>query len=227
MVAITLIASVSTFAQTKITGFGKLQLGMTLSELPELKEAIPVSNSTDFFRYVYDKTDGTTWYTLIADTTQKNPSCGSLDKKVSEYHVGEYKVTETISVKNVTLKFYDSKLISIKTSLLGMSDILNTKFGEGNLDLKEKDRTFVNGYGAKFIKTDKTYTTTWVTNVPNVTLESVLMIWYNDSGEKLSINYVKLENSSYNNKIKSAENDVITRIEKREQDKKKSLVSGF
>ena len=212
-------------AQNKITGFGKLQLGMSVYDIPELSKAKKVTTSVQYFTSVYNNTSKNV-YEVICDTTEKYPQ-GIYDTRVREFQIGKYNVTESIEVTNITLKFFNDKLYSIDIKDSKLNELLTAKYGDGELTSKEEDHTFQNGYGATFVKTDRTFTTTWKTDEPNVTCKSVLMSWYNDHGEHNVIAYTILEDDSHKDEINDASKIIEDRIAKRIADKKKQDLDGF
>jgi len=225
MVAIILIASVSVFAQTKITGFGKLQLSVTVKDIPELSEAKRVNNN-DYFTKVYGN-KSSACYESVLDTTYLYSSFGSLDKRVRIFQIGKLQITENIELKDVTLKFFNDTLYSINIKDSKVDELLTIKYGTPKEDVKTKDNTFVNGYGAKFVKTDLTKTHTWETNNPNTVCWYTDMSWYNDKGEFRYAEYCVLYDKKIDKVVSTEEDMVKTRVRKREEDKKKALAAGF
>lgn len=220
-----LFFSLTISAQNKITGFGKLQLGMTVNDLPELSKAEKITSSDQYYRSVYKNTSRNI-YEVVCDTTEKYPQ-GSYDMRVREFQLGRYNVTESIEVVDITLKFFNDTLYSIQIGDNKLSDLLKTKYGEGDLTTKEEDHTFQNGYGATFVKTDKTFRTTWKTDNKNINCSSVLMSWYNDRGKQNILSYTILEDISHVNDIDKESAKVKDRISKRIADKKKKDLDGF
>lgn len=220
-----LFFTIATSAQNKITSFGKLQLGMSVNEIPQLSKAKKASTSDQYYKYVYNNISKNV-YEIVCDTTEKYPK-GTYDPRVREFQIGKYNVTESIEIKDITLKFFNDKLYSIDTKDSKLTDLLTAKYGDGTLTVKEEDHTFQNGYGAKFVKTDKTFTTTWETGNPNITCRSVLMSWYNDHGEQNIISFTILEDNSHIDEINKASTTIKDRIAKRIADKKKQDLGDF
>ena len=225
VVAIALIASISSYSQNKITGFGKIQIGMSVESLEELQNAKAVPNS-DFYTKVYKNTSKNI-YESVLDTTQKYISFGSLDKRVRVFQLGQLQLTENILLTDITLKFFNNKLYEIEVQDKKMDELMTSKFGNPKEDVKTKDNTFVNGYGTKFVKTDITTTHTWETGNLNLSCWYTDMYWYNDKGEIRYAGYAMLRDKSIGKQVEEEENKVIARINKREEDKKKDLVKGF
>lgn len=220
-----LFFTLTTSAQNKITGFGKLQLGMSVNDIPELSKAKKVTTSDQYYKSVYNNISKNV-YEVVCDTTEKYPY-GSYDTRVREFQIGKYNVTESIEVTDITLKFFNDKLYSIDIKDSKLKELLTAKYGDGKLTSKEEDHTFQNGYGATFIKTDRTFTTTWETDNQNVTCRTVLMSWYNDHGEKNIISFTILEDDSHKDEINGASTIIKDRIAKRIADKKKQDLDGF
>lgn len=208
-----------------INGYGKIQLGMDIKDLTELSGAVVVSSTSDYFDKVYEKRNKEV-YELVADTTSYYPTCGSLDKRVREFYIGAYPLTESITVNELKLKFFEGKLFHIECYGGSVNDLLEIKYGKGDLKVEKEDHTFVNGYGTKFVKTDEEYTTTWNTPKP-ISCYSILKSWYNDKGKELSYYKAYLYTTEYSKKIQEGEKEVTARIKAREEEKKKGLVQGF
>jgi hypothetical protein len=225
MVAITLIVSVSTFAQTKITGFGKIQLGMKVSDFTELQNAKPAKNSDYHYKVYKNTTDAV--YESVLDTTLVYPSFSSLDKRVRVFQIGKLQLTESITLTDVRLKFFEDKLYEIEIHDKKMDELMTLKFGSPKEDVKTKDNTFVNGYGVKSVKTDLTKTHTWETGDSTTSCWYTDMYWYSDKGELRYIGYAALFDKSISKKVEIEENKVTARIRQREEDKKKELAKGF
>jgi len=217
--------TLTTSAQNKITGFGKLQLGISVNDIPELSKAKKVTTSDQYYKSVYNNTSKNV-NEVVCDTLEKNPK-GTYDTRVREFQIGQYNVTESIVVTDITLKFFNDKLYSIDIKDSKLRELLEAKYGNGKLTTEKEDHTFQNGYGAKFVKTDKTYTTTWETDNQNVTCKSVLMSWYNDHGEQKIISFTILEDDSHTDEINEASTIIKDRIAKRIADKKKQDLDGF
>jgi hypothetical protein len=220
-----LFVGLTSFAQNKITGFGKLQLGALVSEIPELTNAKPVTEK-EFFSKVYENR-GTGIYESIYDSTSKYPSFGSLDKRVRVFQLGTLQITESVTLHDITLKFFNDKLYSVDIKDRQLDDLLTTKYGTPKEEIETKDHTFQNGYGATFVKTDITKRHNWETGDINIICYYTDLYWYNDKGKLNGINYAILHNKTISTLVGTEEKNVIARIDKREEDKKKSLVSGF
>jgi hypothetical protein len=209
----------------QINGFGKLQIGMSINELPELKNAYQITSSEDYYKYaIHNKSSAS--YEIVCDTNEAYPQ-GEYDPRVRMFQIGKLDLTENITVSDITLKFYKNKLYFIEVSDSKMEDLLKLKYGEGSLDVKKEDHTFQNGYGTTFIKTDQTFTRKWLVDKPNVNCEYVLMSWYNDQGEQNIIAYALLTDNTFNKEIEIANNEIKDRIKERIKAKKKSDLNGF
>ena len=225
LVVTMVFASFISYGQNKITGFGRIQLGMSVNELTELSDA-KLAGDDEYFSKVYENTTKNV-YEAKLDTLSRSSSFTTRTNKVRVFQVGQIKLTDNITLKDVTLKFFNDKLYSIQIKDDQIDDLITTKYGEGKVQTETKDHTFQNGYGAKFVKTDLKKEITWNSNDPQISCYYITNYWYNDSGKLLHYEYGNL---SYTNieKIVNNENEIVkARIDKREEDKKKSLVSGF
>ena len=220
-----LFVSQITYAQNKINGFGKLQLGMAVKDLPELSNA-KLASDKDFFNGVYGNISSSV-YEALSDTNKKYQSFGCLDKRVRIFQIGRLQLTDNITLYDITLNFFNDKLYRIEIKDKKLDELLTTKYGTPQEDIKTKDNTFQNGYGAKFVKTDITKTHKWETGNDNISCWYTDMYWYNDSGKLNYIGYALLSDKSIT-KLVEIESDIVkARITKREEDKKKDLVNGF
>jgi hypothetical protein len=226
MVTMITLTSFIGFGQQKISGFGKLQLGMSVNDIPELTNSIEVKNSNDYIMKVYQNTSNKV-YEVFADTTDKYNTMGSFDKRVRVFHLGNYNVTENINIKDVDLKFFNNKLYSIHVGDYKIDELLTTKYGEPKKDFEEKEKYYTNGYGMKITKKDQTFKHTYNTNIPNVECYYELMSWHDSKGEKLIVSFTILEDKIISDVVSKEVDMVKSRINKREEDKKKGLVSGF
>lgn len=217
--------SILSFAQNKITGFGKLQLGISLNDIPELTKAKKISSSDQYYSIVYVNRSRSA-YEVVCDTTEKYPQ-GYYDTRVRQFQIGKYDLTDKITVEDITLKFFNDTLFFIEIMDTKMSELMKTKYGEGKTDLKEVEHTFQNGYGATFIKTDQSFTTKWDAGSPDVECSYVLSGFYNDSGKQLFVHYALLQNTSHNEDIRTTNKMIIERIAKNIADKKKADLGGF
>ncbi len=208
-----------------ITGFGKLQLGMKISDIPELIDAKKITSMNDYFAKVYGNRTKKS-YEIVNDTNEKYPQ-GEYDKRVREFQIGEYDLTDNIKVTNVNIKFFNDSLYYIEIKDTKMKELLKTKYGDGILDVKEKENTFQNGYGATFVKTDQTFTINWIVDNPYVSCNFVLMRYYNENGELRVLYYSILSNKLYIDKVEIESKIVKDRISNREKDKKKEDIKGF
>ena len=220
------LVSFVSYGQNKITGFGKLQLGMSTKDIPDLSNSKIVTTSSEFFSKVYENRSRNV-YETIADTTDRYTSLGSLDNRVRVFQIGKFNLTDNIEVSDVNLKFFNNKLFEIEIKDSKVDELLTTKYGEPKKDYKEKENTFVNGYGAKFIKKDQTWTHTWETGNVNLSCWYTLMSWYNDKGQERIVSYTMLKDNSIGKEVEKQVEVVKTRINKRIEDSKKNLVSGL
>ncbi|MDH4461964.1 MAG: hypothetical protein QE277_11095 [Flectobacillus sp.] len=208
-----------------ITGFGKLQLGMSINAIPELNDANKSTSSEEFFKKVYHNKSRAV-YEVICDTNETYPQ-GEYDPRVREFQIGKYDLTDKITVTDIKLKFFNGLLYFIQISDSQMSELMKTKYGDGEMDVKKKDHTFQNGYGATFVKTDQTYTTKWLVDKPNITCEYTLMSWYNRHGEQSVVAFTLLSDETHNKEIEIETQKIKDRIKERANSKKKADLKGF
>ena len=225
MVAITLIASVSVYAQTKITGFGKLQLSMAVKDIPELSNAKFINGNSEYFSKVYENKTANCYEAKLDSVNYS--SFGTLFDKEKIFQIGQISVTENITLTDVELKFYNDKLYSIKIGDGKVDELLTTKYGSPKEEIKTEDHTFQNGYGAKFVKTDLRKTHTWTTNDLQTECYYVNNYFYNDSGKILHVEYCYLTNNQIAKLVQEENKKVIVRRKQREEDKKKEIAAGF
>lgn len=222
---ITLISLVSN-AQTQITGFGRLQLGMSVNDISELVDAKTISNEREYLSKVY-KNKGYSVYEAQIDTLNKYPMFATHSKNVRKFQLGQIKLTDNITLTDVELSFYNDKLYSIQINDDKIDELIIAKYGEGKVTTETKDHTYQNGYGAKFIKTDLKKEINWNTNVTENKCYYITNYWYNSKGEINHYEYASLSNTKISNIVDNELKQLVSRIDKREEEKKKGLVSGF
>jgi len=217
--------------QTKITGFGKLRLGDSISIVNEMGYDVEtVTKDNDYFSKVYKNSRATKIYELVADSTEERPVTGSsLDLRVRVFAAPKYSVTDNIEIKSVQLKFFKNRLIEINCDGDSkLEEALTLKYGEPKKNLKEKENKFTYTYtGNTVTKTDQTFTSEWTTNDKNISCTSVLSKWYSSKGEASYLSYINLADNSHNEDIRKTEEAVKERLKNRELLKKKESLNGF
>ncbi|MDY0144295.1 MAG: hypothetical protein RBR97_20620 [Bacteroidales bacterium] len=224
--------SIYSFSQEKITGFGKLQLGMSSDIIMEIGyPIIKIKTPSAYINKVYKNTTSIKIFKFISDTITfaKPKNDCYLDNRVEHYYIPFVSITENIKLEGVELVFFENKLITIKcnsNSLL--KEALDLKYGNSTFTTEEEKREFVYTYtGNTITKTDVTYTYEWATNSPNVTCIDRFMKFHNSKGEPLYLTYTKLHDSSYDEELRISEK----RIEDRGNSKKTvsttDLLKGF
>ena len=198
---------------------------MSVNDIPELGSAKKIKSSDEYLKNVYHNTSKNV-YEIVCDTTEKYPQ-GEYDPRVRVFQIGKYDLTDKITVTDITLKFFNSLLYDIMIDDSQMRELMKTKYGDGNLDVKKEDHTFQNGYGATFVKTDQTFTIKWLVDKPDVMCVSVLMSWYNEHGEQNVISYTWLQDKTHLKEIALATKEIADRIEDRKKDKKKQDLKDF
>ena len=226
LLVLTLVfVSFVSYGQNKINSFGRLQLGMSVNDVPELSNAKFIKSS-EYFDNVYEnKTDNV--YESQLDTLKRGSNFVTTSTNVRIFQIGRIKLTDNIILKDVTLKFYNDKLYYIQVKDDQIDDLLTTKYGQGKEEVETKDHTFQNGYGAKFVKTDLRKEITWNANDPQISCYYIANFWYSSDGKLLHYEYGSLSNKSIENVVNEQEKLLFARIKQREENEKKGLVSGF
>ena len=213
----------------KITGFGKLRLGMYVKDLDELKAAKEMKTYNDFISKVYKNYSNNNVYEQITDTTKIERGFGSPDKKVRIFTVPKINVTDEIVLKFVELKFYDDKLYYIKCDYdKNLIDALTLKYGAPKVDTKEEDREFTYTYtGNKITKKERKYTSNWSTGDIDVICQSMMSNYFNSKGEESFLSYVNLYNKQTLIMISKSESDFFDKKKAKEEAEKKAKLSKF
>ena len=107
-----LLVSFVSYGQQKITSFGKLQLGMSVNDMTELSNAKYIKQSEYFDKVYENKTINV--YEAQLDTLKRGLSFVTTSTNVRIFQIGQVKLTDNITLKDVTLKFYNDKLYSIQ-----------------------------------------------------------------------------------------------------------------
>jgi len=219
-------------AQTKIRGFGKLKLGSTTEILNDMgySKIERISNDDDYYEKVYDNPKAKKIFELIADTNEKyQVVSSSLDKRVRVFKVPKYSVTKNIKIESVELTFFNDSLIYIQCDYNEqLTEALTIKYGEPEIDIKEKEKQFTSTYtGNAITKIEETFTSEWQTNDSMVSCRSFLKKYYNSDGEERFISYVSLSDISHFAEIMEEEKRVKERIKNRELLEKKKALEGF
>lgn len=237
---ITLIAIFS-FSQEKINGFGRLKLGMSVSDLPELNDLklIQIRNKNDYFRKAYHS-ESNEVFEMFPDTNEEYNIVGSLDKRVRSFHIGNIYITDNINIKNVDLKFFDGKLYEIAVNETNsdsndnakkLAELLTAKYGEPKTDIKTEEKHYTNGYGTDIIKKNITLNQTFNTNSLNISCYYHVLAYHDSKGKLSIIEYIRLSETNISTlvyeEVNKQESIIKNRIAKREEDKKKELLIGF
>ena len=218
-------SSVKTVEQIlKITGFGKLKLGMDVKDLEELKEAKEMKTFNDFISKVYKNYSNKNVYEQIVDTTKIERGFGSPDKKVRIFTVPKINVTDEIVLKFVNLKFYDDKLYYVNCDYdKNLIDALTLKYGAPKVDTKEEDKEFTFIYtGNKITKKESKLTSNWSTGDINIICLSFMSNYFNSKGEQSFLSYANLYNKETLNMISKSESDFFDKRKAKEEAEKKS-----
>jgi hypothetical protein len=220
-------------SQQKIVGFGKLRLGMNLSEVSELNP------KEDTIEKVYDRSEELilvfknktrlTPIELISDTNLAfNYSyIGSLDKRVRHFHFGKLKINEEIFLSDINLLFFNNKLYTIYSADENLDEMLGDKYGKVIPTLTEKEVYFVNGFGNTITEIEKHYKKKYITNVPNYNCSWSMDIKFHNNGESYMLINTWLSDTKIENIVSKTEKEIMLRSEKRELEKKKNKLNNF
>jgi hypothetical protein len=189
-------------AQNVIDGIGKLKLGSSpavLSEIGYTSDPIEVKERDVYFDKVYKKSKGTDVYLILPNEKLESKITGSsFHPNVKMYCIPSYQPVEGVVIESLTLKYWNDSLYYINCNNPSkLIEAFELKYGKAKLDLKEKEREYVNGYGNTITKIDKTYTQTFDTGNPKIECESILSIWHDSKGKEsfihfLTLNYVDI-----------------------------------
>ena len=234
LLAIIVIYSIgSLFSQTTISGIGKLKLYSPISIINDLgynSKTKKLSTQGDYYRYIYEKSTGSNIYEIIADSITGTNGCfGYFNPKIRLFYLPNYEITSTLKITQVKLLFYNDILISIEcyggSELVGALDL---KYGKSETKYEKEDHTFTYTYtGAKIVKTDETFISTWNTNLKNVSCVRTLMSFFNDKGEELFSSILKLCDKTYDSEIFEIEQSIKNRKEYKDLEIKKKSLEGI
>ena len=207
---------------------GKLKLGMSINDIPELKEADTTSSPDTYTYKIFRSTKKSSIWEILRDTVNNSNYHASLSKNVRIFYIGSIKISSNISIEQVELKFYDDSLYYIVCeSNRTLEEALKTKYLEPKIEVKETPNEYTNGYGNKIIKTDVSYTTTYFEK-DNITLHSYLSKSFSTySQDFFYFNKVLLYNNKITEIVTKQEEIVKARIEKRKEESKKKQFADF
>jgi hypothetical protein len=221
------------YSQQKIVGFGKLKLGMDLSEISELNP------KEDTIEKVYDRSEELslvfrnktrlTPIELISDTNLafEYSYIGSLDKRVRHFHFGKLKINDEIFLTDINLLFFNNKLYTIYTADEKLDEMMGDKYGKVLPSLTEKEVYFTNGFGNTITKIEKHYKKKYITNVPNYSCSWSMDIQYLNNGDSYILTNTWLTDSKIENIVTKTERAMQLRSQKRELEKKKNKLNKF
>lgn len=213
----------------KITGFGKLQLGMSVSDLDELKEAKEMTSYIDYVMKVYRKIDNKTVYEQIFDSTKVQRSFASPNNKVRIFTVPKIKITDNIALILVELKFYEDKLYDILCNTnTDVDEALTFKYGAPKIEKKVEEKKFTyTNTGNTVTKIENTYTSTWNTNDTNIDCHSYIRNLFDNEGKESYISFIKLNNMSIVDNVYVFEKKYFVAEKIKKEALKKAKLSGF
>jgi hypothetical protein len=217
-------------AQNVINGIGKLKLGSPPSVLAEigydLDKAIKVNDQDTYLGKVYENYSGYSIYQLFPDEKRKyGISNASYHPSVKVFYIPKYEPVEGIVCYGLTLKFFNDSLYYIQThNPSKLEDAFTLKYGKPQVDLKEEERHYVNGYGAEITKTDQRFKMTYETGNPQITCVSTLSIWHDRKGEKTTLYYLTIDTPKISEFVSDYDENKRKEIEEQqEKEKLKSL----
>lgn len=213
----------------KINGLGKLQLGMSVGDLDELKGAITMTSSMDYITKVWNKRSNVVVYEQISDSTKFEKTFGSPNKNERVFTIPVIKITDNISIKLVELKFYNDKLYYINFDFdKDVNDALTIKYGEPKIENKENIKKFTNTYTGNTVeKTEMFFTYEWNTNDSNIECISKFIKYFNDKGEQNYISYTQIKNKIIESDMNKLKEIYIANMKTKEEKAKKAKLSGI
>ena len=213
------------YSQQKIVGFGKLKLGMDITEISELNPkndtVEKIYNKAQEMIYVFKNNTRITPIELMSDTNLAfdYSYIGSLDKRVRVFHFGKFQINEDIFLTDITLLFFKNKLYTIHTSDDKMNKLLTDKYGKVMPIYTEKEVHFTNGIGNTITKIEKHYKIKYKTNVPNYYCDWRMDINYLNNGDDVMYISTWLADSKIENIVAKEDRLIKSRSEKREIEK--------
>ena len=220
-------------SQQKIVGFGKLKLGMDLTEISELNPKedtiYKIYNRYDHLQIVFKDTSREEPIELISDTNLAfdYDYIGSLDKRVREFHFGKFRINEEIFLTDIRLSFFNNKLYSIYTADEKLDEMIGDKYGKVLPTLNEKEVYFVNGFGNTITKIEKHYKKKYITNVPNYNCSWSMDIRFHKNGDSYMLVNTTLVDTKIENIVTKTERAIELRSQKRQLEKKKNILNNF
>lgn len=221
------------YSQQKIVGFGKLKLGMDITEISELNPkndtVEKIYNKAQEMNYVFKNNTRITPIELISDTNLAfdYSYIGCLDKRVREFHFGKFQINEDIFLTDITLLFFNNKLYTIHTSDDRMNKLLTDKYGAVMPTYTEKEVYFTDGIGNKVAKIEKHYKKKYKTNVPNYNCEWRMDINYLNNGDDVMYILTWLSDTKIENIVTKEQRAIENRSQKREVNKKRDKLNNF
>jgi hypothetical protein len=211
----------------KIKGFGKIQLGMHVSDIPELARKTDIRTAREYIKKV-DKNDQKVTFELFSDTSSVTSTFfGSPLKEVRNFYLGEYAINDKIKLHRVGLSFYKDELYEINIEGSGVDELLTLKYGKPEMKHEETPHTFVNGLGIETVKTDKRYKHTYNTNIPGVVCYYNYDATFNLFGEISIFEYTILYDKAIHKLVSDEKYKVEMRIKQRAEQAKKRDIENF
>lgn len=207
-----------------INGFGKIQLGMRLEDIPELVHALVVSDENEFMEVSYTN-DRSFAYELKADTTNANPKIGSSDKRVRDFNLGEYRFSEEIVFHKLFFRFFEGKLARIWVEGENFNELLMVKYGPPDFKFKSEPRFSKSGKRLKGI--NKTSILTYLNTTEDVRCYHILTVPIGHLTASDYQNFTIIQLESVRERIKQEEANVRLRIKQRAEQAKKKDIENF
>ncbi len=214
-------------AQSNITGFGLLQLGMSSEQIPLLAKAELIS-SRDLMEHS-DYENENKIYEIKPDTlAEMFPYYGSLDMGVKCFYIDRLNVTPDIVLEKITLRFKNDKLYAIKICDFQMKEILVNKYGEPSRLTETEDKIFADDKGNRVVKEDSKITSTWRVKNLNFACFEVQRMWYSELDGKLNFMVATfLHDKNIQAEVGANEEEMRHRMRERELLRKKEKLKSF
>ena len=204
-------------APTKITGFGKLKLGDSISLINNL--GYPIVSVKSYNEYL---SNSSKICKLIADTnvTSYQPTIyAKADPRCQVFAVPKINIGLDIEIKNVQLYFFDEILVKIVCDTDSkISEAMTLKYGKPSVDSRTRQ-------GDSGIFEDVTYYETWKLGDTEAT--QFLFVTYSKDHEKSVDSSIQVLDQIAMSKIEKESKLIEERAKQRELEKKKKSLEGF
>lgn len=196
--------------------FDKLTKEQELIQEKLKKNSECYSNGFGSYEYIRDTINFGGINTTIDDNIRKIP----IDKRLRVFYLKYIKIAEDIILWDVELRFFNNKLYYVETSTL-LNELISAKYGKPKVNDVLKKVVYKNGYGATFVKYNRSIDYFWLTH-PNIKLECHKFDGYDYEGEPVNNSYTTI----YDVKTKKIIDDLlISMSKKKEIEKKNNLIN--